>query len=140
MDYTVDDVVNMDDTIKDLAKAKPLTLTVDGGFAEVPVIEVVRAIRAGLYVDVELLDKLTKYALMGKVCTIKADGVTVGEPFVVNSLDIPWDRYPVFKLYPAALEFVFNLCQSYIVKKSMLPLKSTPPVVASEKGQDSATL
>ena len=129
----------MDDTIKSLTNAKTLTLVIDGGFSEVPVIEVVRAIRSGLYVSVELLDKLTKYSLMGKVCTIKADGEPLSEPFVVNSLDTPWDVYPVFKAYPAALEFLFNLCQSNIVKKSMLPLKSTPPVVAENKGKDSVT-
>jgi hypothetical protein len=139
MEYTTADMVEMDKVIKDLGNAKTLSLDIQGGFSEIPPLEIVRALRAGLFVDVDTLDRLTRYALMNKVCVVKADGVQLSEGFIVNALDTPWDTYPIFREYPVVLEFIFNLCQSYIVKKSTPPLKSTPVVVAKIEAQASGT-
>lgn len=132
MEYSTADIVSITDMAKDLDRAQAFTLDIDGGFAPIPVIEIVRAIKKGLLVDTEDLDRLTRFALMNKVCTLKVGGKPVAKPFVVNDLNVPWDTYEVFQQYPAALAFIFNLCQGEVIRKSMPPLKSTTQIAAAE--------
>ena len=133
MEYSTDDIVNINDMEKDIERAKRFTLDIEGGFAAIPVIEIVRAIKKGLYLDTNDLDRIVRFSLMQKVCTIKADGKPLSKPFVVNDLETPWDTYDVFKEYPSSLAFVFNLCQGEIIRKSMPPLKDMPEQVAANK-------
>lgn len=132
MEYSTKDIVSIEAMAEDLDRAQAFTLDIEGGFAPIPVIEIVRAIKKGLLVETDDLDRLTRFALMGKVCTVKVGGKAVSTPFVVNDLTAPWDVYDVFKQYPAALAFIFNLCQSEVIRKSMPPLKDTTQATAAE--------
>jgi hypothetical protein len=129
--YTSDKVLNLDKAMEKLITASPLSLEISpDGFKDPPAIEIIRAIRAGYSFDVELLDRLTKFCIMGKTVSLKADGKVMGAPFVVNSLEDTWDNYDVFRLYPCLLQFLFSMAQDFIVKKSLPPQRDTPGVAA----------
>lgn len=129
--YSTAGVMDFDVAMEALGKGAPLKLEVTpGGFQDPPAIEIIRAIRAGYAFDVELLDRLTKFCIMGKTVTIKADDKVIGSPFIINGLDAKWDAYDTFRAYPCLLQFLFSMAQDFIVKKSLPPQRSTPGVAA----------
>jgi hypothetical protein len=130
VEYGLKEIVDMEQCLADIDKIQPYSIDVAGGLGEVPPLEVVRAIRNGTDFDVDTLDRIARYMLMNKVTTVKSGNKTLGKPFVVNSLTAPWESYDVFKEYPSSLEFIFNVCQSALIKKSMPPLKDTPDAAA----------
>ena len=130
MEYGLKDIADMEACLADIDKIQPYSIDVKDGLGEVPPLEVVRAIRNGTDFDVDTLDRITRYMLMNKVVSVKSGDRVLGKPFVVNSLTAPWESYDVFKEFPSALEFIFNVCQSALIKKSMPPLKDTPGAAA----------
>jgi hypothetical protein len=129
--YSTDNILGLDAALETLKTGAKLRLEVaPEGFKDPPAIEIIRAIRAGYSFDVELLDRLTKFCIMGKTVTVKADDKVIGTPFIVNGLEDNWDTYDVFRRYPCLLQFLFSMAQDYIVKKSLPPQTSTPGVAA----------
>lgn len=138
--FTAEDVdKRIDETIASLERAKKFSLEVSPGFAEIPPIEIVRGLREGLSLSVDTLDRLTHFAILKKTITIKADGEVIGSPFSTSGIDDPWETFEVFKQCPVALQFLFSVCESYILKKSLPPLKSSLDVAAgSAKVEESS--
>jgi hypothetical protein len=120
----------LDSAVDALVNAKALSMDIAPGFAEIPIIEIVRGIREGISLSLDTIDRLTRFALVGRTVTIKADGEPLGLAFTRASVDDPWETSSVLKEYPAALQFLFNVCEDYVLKKSKLPQKSTPEVAA----------
>jgi hypothetical protein len=129
--FTAEDINGRVDTaIAALGRAKKLSLEITPGFAEIPVIELVRGIREGLYISLETVDRLTRFAILKKTVTIFADGEAVGSPFSTSSIEDPWEQFDVFKKCPVALQFLFSVCEDHILKKSLPPLRNIPEKAA----------
>ena len=125
----------LDKAVESIMNAKQLSMDIVPGFAEIPVLEMVRGIREGISLSLETVDRLSRFAVLQKTVTIKADGKDLGPAFCRASIEDPWDMHDVFKKYPFALQFLFNVCEDYVLKKLMPPQRDTPEVTAgTDKG------
>ena len=107
---------------------------VSDGWAEVPVLEICRAVGAadeetGIDFADEVL--LMRYMTLKRRVVVYYDGKEIGK-FQANSLTDDFNLFPPFKDYPMALRFLMNVCTAYILKKSMPPRKA--PTQAAQTG------
>jgi len=105
------------------------SINVEGGFGKVPVLEIVRAMDNSYAMDIDTMDRLAHFCLIGKPVTVYKGGKQVGSPIVINSLDDTWDVFEVFEQEPMALQFVLSVCAAHVLKKS-IPLPVSTPTAA----------
>jgi hypothetical protein len=90
------------------------------GFTEPPVLEITKC----MYDEgsLEMKDNIARHCLIGKKVIVLCDNKPVGS-FIMNNMTDKWDAFEVLKKYPLVLNLIFEVCQSYILKKSTPPLR-----------------
>ena len=92
------------------------------GFAEVPVQELCRAMDASTENGMQFEDKvlMTRYLTLGKRIVVSYDGKEIGSAQMTGMLNM-FDAFPVWKDNPLALRMLMNVCEAYLLKKSLPP-------------------
>jgi hypothetical protein len=129
--YNEDFIKSIDLSVK--PEVGEFSIDVDGGFADVPVLETLRALDNTS--DFDTQSKIAHYSLKSRKVTVMYNGVPIAAPFITNSQNDSWDNIEVFKVSPLALQFVLSICMANILKKSIPSQKSTPEAVAGVEPQ-----
>jgi hypothetical protein len=131
MEYTTEVESIIDDATAKLKTAGKFSMEVEGGFAEIPVIEIVRAIDNGTDLDVDTADRVLRYLLLGKKVTLKNDGEALpGTPFAFNDIDLRWETFECFRQYPMILKRMHTIATSQLIKKLIPPQSLIVPEAA----------
>ena len=112
---------------------KDYLVEIDGDFATLPLLEVVRYLTEVDEGDlsIESKDQVTRKSVINRKVTISYRGKVLEPPFVMNSLADPWDSFPSLQKNPTALIFLMELAVAKLVEKSLPPQdESDPPVAA----------
>lgn len=121
---------DIEQRLQSLSKSKEkYSINVEGGFGKVPVLEIVRALDNSYAMDIDAMDRIAHYCLMGKALTVYKGGIQIGSPIVINAMDDSWDSFITFEQEPMALQFVLSVCAAHILKKS-IPLPISTPTAA----------
>lgn len=116
------DLENMIEAASDLGA---FSVDVEGGFAKVPPLEIVRCLEKGIGQDLDSMERVARYCLLGRKVTVYYGGEVIGSPFQMNGLNDDWGAFDVFEESPLALQYIFSLCMAHIIKKSVPRRKST---------------
>lgn len=123
--------------LADLKAQRPLyEINVPDGFAEVPVQEMCRMLDAsgenGLSFDDKLL--LARYMTLGRRVEVFLDGKLIGAAQMSGMRDM-LDAFPVWKEHHPAFNVLMNVCEAYLLKKSLPPRKGPQAGAAGQAGQ-----
>lgn len=124
----------LDDFIKqyddDYETAK-YSIIIDGDFSDPPLLKFCQYLNKAD--DIEYMDLMVRYCIVGKNVTINLDGEKIGT-FRLNNINDDWSVIPYFALdqHPLAYNVLCNIVGGYLTKKSMPPKKKTSAVVATQ--------
>ena len=112
---------------------KDYLIEVEGDFATLPILDVVRFLTelddGDLSVDSK--DRILRASIMGKRVTVSYRGKVLETPFTMNKPIDPWESFPALAKNPTALIFMMELALAKMIEKSLPPLdESDPPGAA----------
>jgi hypothetical protein len=115
--------------------------TVDGGFNQPPMLEIVRAMDVATLMkgnmDVESKDRLLRYSIVGKKVDVAYKGKPLGS-FVMNNLTDAWEVFPVLQQNPVALRKLMEMAVEWMMEKSLPPqISGDPSTAAAEATNES---
>lgn len=116
---------DLEKAIESVGDLGAFSVDVEGGFNKIPPLVAVRALDKGIQQDIETMDLVSRYCILGRKVTVMYDGEVIGSPFVMNGLGDAWEAFDAFNENPVALQYLFTLCMADLVKRCVPRRKST---------------
>lgn len=130
--YVAESIDNYKKAISGDHEVVPLSIEVDGGFGEPPLLESFRFMSDTTNLDLQ--DRITRYCVLGKNVKFLREGKELFS-FRINSLADAFEAFPGFAETPSAYSLMVNCAVAYVIKKHAPSLRKNP---ASETAQKSA--